>query len=107
LWLQSCSPGIALQRMGFGCMTVGIRMRAALCSAVCKKCFNMATISKDMAADAVSFMASDISKIFDGCLEIHYLCKSLSAGALYLLVLVCMCTKNTCWLMAKCSNIAL
>ncbi|WIA32616.1 hypothetical protein OEZ86_003419 [Tetradesmus obliquus] len=75
--------GIALQRMGYGCMTVGIRVRAALCNAVCKKCFNMATIDQDMASDAVSFMASDISKIFDGCLEIHYLWTApIEAGAI-------------------------
>ena len=81
--------GISLQRMGYGCMTVGIRIRAALCSAVCKKCFNMATISKDMAADAVSFMASDISKIFDGCLEIHYLWTApIEAGAILTILAV-------------------
>ncbi|WIA12457.1 hypothetical protein OEZ85_012492 [Tetradesmus obliquus] len=75
--------GIMLQRMGYGCMTVGIRIRAALCNAVCKKCFNMATINKDMASDAVSFMAADIGKIFDGCQEIHYLWTApIEAGAI-------------------------
>eukprot|EP00883_Tetradesmus_obliquus_P000567 jgi/Sobl393_1/10597/SZX72300.1 len=64
-------------------MTVGIRVRAALCSAVCKKCFNMAAIEQDMASDAVSFMASDISKIFDGCQELHYLWTApIEAGAI-------------------------
>eukprot|EP00878_Enallax_costatus_P043867 GHUV01051966.1.p1 GENE.GHUV01051966.1~~GHUV01051966.1.p1 ORF type:complete len:333 (-),score=98.02 GHUV01051966.1:756-1754(-) len=81
--------GIALQRMGYGCITVGIRVRAALCNAVCKKCFNMATIDKDMAADAVSFMASDISKIFDGCQEIHYLWTApIEAGAILTILAV-------------------
>jgi hypothetical protein len=83
LLLLLLHAGIALQRMGYGCMTVGIRVRAALCNAVCKKCFNMATIDQDMASDAVSFMASDISKIFDGCQEIHYLWTApIEAGAI-------------------------
>jgi hypothetical protein len=81
--------GVALQRMGYGCMTVGIRIRAALCNAVCKKCFNMATINQDMASDAVSFVASDISKIFDGCLEIHYLWTApIEAGAILTILAV-------------------
>ncbi|GFH08791.1 uncharacterized protein HaLaN_03815 [Haematococcus lacustris] len=33
----------------------------------------MASISKAMASDAVSFVASDITKIFDGIQDIHYL----------------------------------
>jgi len=55
--------GIFLQRMGYGCMVVGIRMRAALISAVCQKSFKMASINRDDAADVVSFVASDISKV--------------------------------------------
>eukprot|EP00775_Hariotina_reticulata_P004687 gene4687-4939_t len=70
-------------------LLVGLRIRAALCSAVCKKCFNMATINKDMASDAVSFMASDISKIFDGCQEIHYLWTApIEAGAILTILAV-------------------
>jgi hypothetical protein len=90
LLLLPCLPaGVALQRMGYGCMTVGIRIRAALCNAVCKKCFNMATINQDMASDAVSFIASDISKIFDGCLEIHYLWTApIEAGAILTILAV-------------------
>jgi hypothetical protein len=83
------TTGISLQRMGYGCVSVGVRIRAALCSAVCKKCFNMATINKDMASDAVSFMASDISKIFDGCQEIHYLWTApIEAGAILTILAV-------------------
>jgi hypothetical protein len=75
--------------MGFGCMTVGIRMRAALINAVCKKSFAMASISKDMASDAVSFVASDIAKIFDGCQEIHYLWTApIEAGAILVILAV-------------------
>ncbi|GFH32540.1 uncharacterized protein HaLaN_31777, partial [Haematococcus lacustris] len=65
--------GIALQRMTYGCMTVGVSVRAALTNAICRKSFAMASISKAMASDAVSFVASDITKIFDGIQDIHYL----------------------------------
>lgn len=58
--------GLALQRMAYGCMTVGISIRAALTNAICRKSFAMASITKEMASDAVSFVASDIAKIFDG-----------------------------------------
>ncbi|GFH33156.1 uncharacterized protein HaLaN_32481, partial [Haematococcus lacustris] len=58
--------GIALQRMTYGCMTVGVSVRAALTNAICRKSFAMASITKEMASDAVSFVASDITKIFDG-----------------------------------------
>ncbi|KAJ9510651.1 hypothetical protein QJQ45_027539, partial [Haematococcus lacustris] len=77
--------GIALQRMTYGCMTVGVSVRAALTNAICRKSFAMASITKEMASDAVSFVASDITKIFDGIqarrgarrghggVDIHYL----------------------------------
>jgi hypothetical protein len=59
-----------------------------LINAVCKKSFAMANINKNMASDAVvSFVASDISKIFDGCLEIHYLWSCpIEAGAILLIL---------------------
>jgi hypothetical protein len=78
-----------LQRMGFGCVSVGVRVRAALINAVCKKSFAMANINKNMASDAVSFVASDISKIFDGCQEIHYLWTCpIEAGAILLILAI-------------------
>jgi ATP-binding cassette, subfamily C (CFTR/MRP), member 1 len=49
--------------MTFGCVTSGISMRAALVHAICKKSFGMASITKEMASDAVSFVASDINKV--------------------------------------------
>ncbi len=65
--------GVALQRMAFGCLRVGIRCRAALTTAIARKCYNMAHLTKDTAAEAVSFVANDINKIFEGIQEIHYL----------------------------------
>ena len=58
--------GIFLQRMGYGCMNVGVSVRAALVNAVCKKSFQMATIDRDNAAEVVNFVASDISKVSRG-----------------------------------------
>jgi hypothetical protein len=59
--------------MAFGCLRVGIRCRAALTTAIARKCYNMAHLDKDTAATAVGFVASDVNKIFEGIQEIHYL----------------------------------
>jgi ATP-binding cassette, subfamily C (CFTR/MRP), member 1 len=67
------NAGLALQRMGYGCMSVGLRVKAALINAVCQKAFSMHSITQSQASDAVSFVASDITKVYDACLEIHYL----------------------------------
>jgi len=56
-----CS-GLALQRMAFGCLCVGIRVRGALTTALARKCFNMAHLTKDTASEAVSFVATHINK---------------------------------------------
>jgi ATP-binding cassette, subfamily C (CFTR/MRP), member 1 len=65
--------GMSLQRMAFGCLRVGIRCRAALTTAIARKCLGMAHLTKETAAEAVSFVAQDINKIFEGIQEIHYL----------------------------------
>lgn len=59
--------------MAFGCLSVGIRIRAALTTAVARKCYGMAHLTPDTAAEAVGFVAKDINKIFEGVCEIHYL----------------------------------
>jgi ATP-binding cassette, subfamily C (CFTR/MRP), member 1 len=58
--------GVALQRMSFGCMSVGVAVRSALVNAICRKSFAMASITKEDSSDCVSFVASDIQKVFDG-----------------------------------------
>ena len=58
--------GIALQRMSFGCMQVGVKSRAALLNAICRKSFAMSSITKKDASDCVSFVASDLQKVFEG-----------------------------------------
>lgn len=65
--------GIALQRMAFGCLNVGIRARAALTTMIARKCYGMAHLTKETAAEAVSFVANDINKVFEGIQEVHYL----------------------------------
>ncbi|KAG2500538.1 hypothetical protein HYH03_001315 [Edaphochlamys debaryana] len=65
--------GLCLQRMGYICMQVGIRVRASLVQAVTHKAFRLNTVRGDQAAAIVNFVASDIQKIFDGAQEFHYL----------------------------------
>lgn len=67
------STGMLLQHMYYGCMTVGIRIKGALINAVTKKSFQMHMIDKEHAAECVSFVASDINKVYDGCQDIHFL----------------------------------
>ena len=54
--------------MGFICMQVGIRARAALVQAVTHKSFRLNTVRADQAASIVSFVSSDIQKIYDGAM---------------------------------------
>ncbi|GBF87685.1 hypothetical protein Rsub_00396 [Raphidocelis subcapitata] len=72
-FVNSWFLGVALQRMAFGCLGVGIRARAALTTIVARKCYSMAHLTKETAAEAVSFVATDINKIFEGMQEIHFL----------------------------------
>jgi ABC-type multidrug transport system fused ATPase/permease subunit len=72
-FLDAWLLGLALQRMAFGCLRVGIRARAALTTMIARKCYGMAHLTKDTAAEAVGFVANDINKIFEGIQEIHYL----------------------------------
>ncbi|GLC36807.1 hypothetical protein PLESTM_000504000 [Pleodorina starrii] len=65
--------GLSLQRMGFICMQVGIRARAALVQAVTHKAFRLSSVRADQSAAIVNFVSSDIQKIYDGALEFHYL----------------------------------
>lgn len=46
-----------MQRMAFGCLNVGIRARAALTTAVARKCYSMAYLTSETASEAVSFVA--------------------------------------------------
>ncbi len=48
--------------MGDYCLRVGIKIRAALTSAVAKKAFAMESVKKELSAEIVSFIATDIHK---------------------------------------------
>jgi hypothetical protein len=49
----------------------------------------MAHLNKDTAAEAVSFVANDINKIFEGIQEIHYLWTApIEAGAILTILAV-------------------
>lgn len=86
-FVDSWLLGLALQQMGWLCMNVGIQVRSALTAMICKKSFSMAHITKDLTADAVSFVASDVSKVFDGIQDIHYIWTSPFEAAAILLLL--------------------
>jgi ATP-binding cassette, subfamily C (CFTR/MRP), member 1 len=73
--------------MGWLCMNVGVQVRGALTAMICKKSFSMAHITKELTADAVSFVASDVAKVFDGIQDIHYIWTSPFEAAAILLLL--------------------
>jgi ATP-binding cassette, subfamily C (CFTR/MRP), member 1 len=85
--------GLSLQRMGDICLRVGIKIRAALVSAVAKKAFTMASVTQELSADIISFVASDIHKVYDGIQQIHYLWTA-PLEALTILSLLCSLTKQ-------------
>lgn len=68
-------------------MNVGIQVRAALTAMICKKSFSMAHITKELTADAVSFVATEVPKVFDGIQDIHYIWTSPFEAAAILLLL--------------------
>jgi hypothetical protein len=81
--------GMLLQRMFYGCMCVGVRIKGALINAVCKKSFQMHTIDKQYSSACVSFVASDINKVYDGCQDIHFLWTCpIEAGAILTILAV-------------------
>jgi hypothetical protein len=49
--------------MGDVCLRVGIKMRAALVSAVVKKSLAMASVKKELTGKIVAFVSSDIHKV--------------------------------------------
>lgn len=52
--------------MGFICVHSGIKVRAALTTAIVRKAIGLGHISADNASKVVSFMANDINKVYDG-----------------------------------------
>jgi hypothetical protein len=62
--VRSCA-GICLQRMGFTCMCVGIKVRGALVAAVGRKALHSGYLGADTEANVVDAVAGDISKVYD------------------------------------------
>ena len=52
--------------MGFACMSVGVKVRAALLTAVTRKALHMGRLGGDTAGDVVSAVATDVGKVYDG-----------------------------------------
>jgi hypothetical protein len=58
--------GLCLQRMGYICMYVGVKVRATLLTTVTRKAIFMSKVSPETAGDIVGFVANDIGKVYDG-----------------------------------------
>ena len=54
--------------MGYICMTTAVQVRAALITSVTRKAIFMNKVTVETAGDIVNFVASDITKVFDGML---------------------------------------
>jgi ATP-binding cassette, subfamily C (CFTR/MRP), member 1 len=54
--------------MGYISMSSGIKVRAALGTAISRRAITMSHISAEHTADVVGFMANDLGKVYDGVL---------------------------------------
>jgi ATP-binding cassette, subfamily C (CFTR/MRP), member 1 len=54
--------------MGFICMDAGVKVRAALTTAITRKAINLSHVSAENASAIVGFMANDITKVYEGML---------------------------------------
>jgi hypothetical protein len=52
--------------MGYVCMNVGVKVRAALLTAVARKALHMGRLSGESASDVVNAVATDVGKVYDG-----------------------------------------
>ena len=52
--------------MGYIAVAQGVKVRAALLTAITRKAIFMAEVSSEQSADIVNFVSSDIRKIYDG-----------------------------------------
>ena len=61
---------MALQQMASRCSIVGIRIRAALMTALYQKCI---IADNPSPADVINMVGNDCTKILEGCTSMHYL----------------------------------
>jgi hypothetical protein len=77
-WLLACSffmdsilAGLALQRMGDVSMRVGIKVRAALITALYRKSFRLQSAHNSGAGNVVSLVSTDCIKMYEGVQHFH------------------------------------
>jgi len=77
-WVLACSffldsiiSGLALQRMGDMAVRVGIRVRAALITAIYRKTFRLQALHGHDAGNVVSLVSTDCIKMYEGVQHFH------------------------------------
>jgi hypothetical protein len=70
-FLDSIFAGLALQRMGDVSMRVGIKIRAALITAIYRKSFKLPNARNTDAGNIVSLVSTDCIKMYEGVQHFH------------------------------------
>lgn len=77
-WILACAffvdslmSGLALQRMGDMAVRVGIRVRAALITAIYRKTFRLQALHGNDAGNVVSLVSTDCIKMYEGVQHFH------------------------------------
>lgn len=70
-FLDSIFAGLALQRMGDVSMRVGIKVRAALITAVYRKSFRLQSAQNNGGGNVVSLVSTDCIKMYEGVQHFH------------------------------------
>eukprot|EP00798_Chlamydomonas_sp_ICE-L_P017393 gene17393-23693_t len=70
-FVDSVLVGTALQRLYDSSARAGIKMRAALMSAVYRKTFKLSSVNNDGAGNVVSLVSTDCFKVYEGVLAFH------------------------------------
>eukprot|EP00741_Cyanophora_paradoxa_P010538 tig00000158_g10189.t1 len=77
-----------LQQLAAKAMQVGIKVRAALMTAVYRKSLRIPNVGSEV-GDVVSLISNDCARLMDGCTFFHYL---WAGPAEAIAIVVCMCT---------------
>lgn len=72
-FLNAWLLGLSQQRLTYGCLKVGVKVKGALTVAVVRKALALASTTVEDTSAIISFVATDTAKIYDGIQEIHYL----------------------------------
>lgn len=80
--------------MAYCCVSTGLQVKAALVNEIARMFLKTAHLDNETSADIVTFMSTDVSKVFDGMQEFHYLWTApLEAGAI-IVILLCLLQQN-------------